>query len=138
MVLAGWDPNKAREPAVSELALDFGISLTSRHLRVFADLIDKAPEEDRAALQLQALDLLARWLLKKSQAVGPDGRIVVGVKSWEKAKKIVAACHSQHYGTVHQHRGSKSHQAMRDESSPGLTCRSSSAIRLRSQVARLC
>jgi len=34
---------------------------------------------------------LARWLLRKRQALGPDGRIVVGVETWGEAKKIIAA-----------------------------------------------
>jgi hypothetical protein len=89
--LAGYDPDKARELAIAECAVDFGHSLTSKHLQVLANLIDNAPEHDRATFALHTIDLLARWLLRKRQALGPDGRIVVGVKSWEKAKKIVAA-----------------------------------------------
>src|SRR5271157_5449835 len=87
---AGWDPDKAQKLAAAELAVDFGHSLTSKHLQVFANLIDEAPEQDQTALQLQTVDLLGRWLLRKRQAVGPDGRIVVGVRSLRQAKKIVA------------------------------------------------
>lgn len=89
--IAGYHRDKARELATAERAVDFGHSLTSKHLQVLANLIDDAPEHDRATLVLHTIDLLARWLLRKRQVLGPDGRIVVGVKSWEKAKKIVAA-----------------------------------------------
>jgi hypothetical protein len=89
--LAAGDPDRARELAAAELALDFGSSLTSKHLQVLANLVDSAPEDDRPTLVLHTTDLLARWLLRKRQVLGPDGRIVVGVKSWGKAKEIVAA-----------------------------------------------
>ena len=80
--LADGDPDQARDLAAAELAMDFGSSLTSKHLQVLANLIDDAPEHDRAILALYTVDLLARWLLRKRQAIGPDGRIVVGVRSW--------------------------------------------------------
>jgi hypothetical protein len=88
---AGWDPDRARALAAAELAVDFGQSFTSRHLQVLVGLIHEVPEQDRTTLQFQTVDLLTRWLLRKGEAVGPDGRIVVGVRKWEEARKIVAA-----------------------------------------------
>jgi hypothetical protein len=97
--LAAGDPDKARELAAAELALDFGSSLTSKHLQVLANVIDNAPEHDRATLALHMVDLLARWLLRERQALGPDGRIVVGVRSWGKARKIVVAWIGDKFGS---------------------------------------
>ncbi|PYX70952.1 MAG: hypothetical protein DMG72_17865 [Acidobacteria bacterium] len=70
--------------------LDFGDGLTSRHLEALVDLIVSAPEAERASLLLDTVTLLAGWLLRKGQAVGPDGRIIVGVKTPDEAGKIVA------------------------------------------------
>lgn len=79
--------------------MDFGSSLTSKHLQVLANLIDDAPEHDRAILALYTVDLLARWLLRKRQAIGPDGRIVVGVRSWGEARKTVVAWIGDRFGS---------------------------------------
>jgi hypothetical protein len=87
---AGWDPQTAKDLAAAELAVDFGLRLTPRHLRIFAELIGNEPEQDRVVLQLQTLDLLTRWLLRKRRVVGPDGKIVVGVRKWGEAERIVA------------------------------------------------
>ena len=67
--LAAGDPDKARELAAAELALDFGSRLTSKHLQVLANVIDSAPERDRAILALHTVDVLARWLLRERQAL---------------------------------------------------------------------
>jgi hypothetical protein len=70
--------------------LDFGNGLASKHLEGLTDLIVSAPEAEQATLQLHTVELLAGWLLRKGQAVGPDGRIIVGVRTPEEASKIVA------------------------------------------------
>jgi hypothetical protein len=87
---AGFDEVKAAELAVSEHAVDFGYGLTSKQLDGLACLIKSALEAERAVLQLHIVDLLARWLLRKGQAVSPDGRIVVGIGTLAEARKVVA------------------------------------------------
>jgi hypothetical protein len=98
---AAWAANavRARErgeplppPPVppSSKGLDFGNGLALKDLEGLADLIVSAPEAERATLQLHTVELLAGWLLRKGQAVGPDGRIIVGVRTPEEASKIVA------------------------------------------------
>jgi hypothetical protein len=87
---AGFDADKACELAAAERAVDFGDSCTWKDLDDLAEILSSVPEVERASLQLLTVELVARWLLRKGRAVGPDGNIVVGVRTLEEAQKIVS------------------------------------------------
>ena len=86
----GWDPKLARKLAAIERAVDFGDGLSSKQLDAITNLLLSTLDADRATLHLDVVDLVARWLLRKRRAVGPDGGTIVWVRTLEEAKKIVA------------------------------------------------
>jgi hypothetical protein len=86
---AGWDPDNARELAAIERAVDFGNGLTSKQLEVLTDLLLSTPEAEMATLQLDTVEIVARWLLRKGRAVGPDGGTIFGVRTLDEARRIV-------------------------------------------------